>query len=194
MTSRTSILRPISFVSSLAVLVAAVAALATIFAGDLLHGRDIDVLLTGAAFAIFSGTGSAGMRGLWREPVTVQWLGISTLVLATVSFGLAVWSIWWNADDTVAQWAGCCALGTLGLTHLTLSSGAMTGRDTPLISGVTILSMLLALATTVIAILLLSGGVTIEDHETLARFGLAGLLASLALTDVGALLRRGARA
>jgi hypothetical protein len=177
MTSRTSILRPISFVSSLAVLVAAVAALATIFAGDLLRGRDIDVLLTGAAFAIFSGTGSAGMRGLWKEPVTVQWLGVATLVLATVSFGLAVWSIWWNADDTVAQWAGCCALGTLGL-----------------ISGVTILSMLLALATTVIAILLLSGAVTLEDHETLARFGLAGLLASLALTDVGALLRRGARA
>jgi hypothetical protein len=189
-----SFLRPISLVSALAVLAAAVAALFTILAGDLFHGRDTEILLIAAGFAIFSGTASAGMWGLWKEPVTVQWLGLATLVLAMVSFGLAVWAIVGHGDEIVAQWAGCCTLGTLALTHLTLSSGAMTGHDSTLVTVVTLLSMLVALGTATVAILFLSGALTLNDNGTLIRLGLAGGLAALALTDIGALLRRGARA
>ena len=192
MKQESTILRPISLAIALAIVIAAVAAVVTLISGDL-GNNDFEIAAIALAFALYSTTAAAGMWGLWKEPVPVQWLGLVTLVVATISFGLAIAvAIDDSPGDTLIKWAISGGLTTLALTHLTLTSAAMKRRDGLAQRGLHLASMLLAIAAAVLAVLQITEVIS-DDDETVLRIFLTIVVLLIATTDIAALWRRGKR-
>lgn len=166
--------------------VAAVVAIAAILTRS--FGRvDLRVVATSLGFSVFSVLGAAGAPT--DQTGRRNALGLSTMAVATLSYGLLLVGIWVNHGSFVWRSFGTFAVTTLAVSHACLVLGNVRATDSPLIRRLTAVSVVAASVDSAFGGLAIVGAVRHVDSDYLRL--LAVLVIVMLLTTVlPPLLRR----
>jgi hypothetical protein len=181
MTQGAQLRRLVSWTLVATLCIAALTAIVAILSGEF-NDTDAYVIGTSIGFAVFTATAASGASLRYRQNESLRLLGLATIALSAVSFGLLVLALWSDWDDEPWQWFGCFGIATLTASHGSLVSGARRATDSEAIGMLATISICLAVFDGAAGILAISEVVDEVDTE----FGqlLAALVVLLLLTTL----------
>jgi hypothetical protein len=177
---RNEIRRLLSWALVVSLCIAAMTAIAAISSGSF-DDTDGRVIGTSAGFALFSAIGASGASLRYRANEALRTLGLLTVALAVLSFGLMVLAIWEGLYSDLWEEFGVCALATLAASHASIMSGARQPNDSDAVATLSAASIGLGAFDAFTGILLITESVEFEEG---AAQMLAVMVVLLILTAV----------
>ncbi len=169
--------------------VAAAIAIVAILTHSFDH-TDARLIGTSLGFSVFSALGAAG-RPARRQPKLAT-LGLLTTAAAGLGFALLELAIWDRATNWTWRAFGALAVLTLAGSHASLVLSARRASDSPVITNLTVISVLTASVDAILAMIAIVG---LEHHISSSeiRFAAALVITMLLSTALPSILRRAAR-
>jgi hypothetical protein len=178
---RAQLRRLVSWTLVVTLCIAALTAIVAILSGDF-DDTDAYVIGTSIGFAVFTATAASGASLRFRPSKALRLLGITTVSLSAMSFGLLVLALWSEWDDESWRWFACFAIASLTASHASLVSAARRATDTEGVGMLATISICLAVFDGAAGVFAISEVVDEVDAE----FGqlLAALVVLLVLTSL----------